>query len=87
MCTVWAVDTAEVVTANVAVVAPAGTVTFPLAGTLAALLSLANVITAPPVGAGLSSITVPLELLPPTTLVGFTLTEDKCATGVMVKVA
>ena len=73
------------VTVNVAVMAPAATVT--LAGTLAALLSLANVITAPPVGAGLSSITVPLELLPPTTLVGFTLTEDKCATGVMVKVA
>ena len=70
---------------KVAVVAPAATVTF--AGTVAAALSLDNVTRAPPVGAGLLRVTVPVEALPPVTLVGVTLTAERFATGVMVKVA
>jgi hypothetical protein len=60
--------TAVVVTANVAVVAPAATVT--LAGTVADALLLERVTTAPPVGAAALSVTVPVELAPPTRLVG-----------------
>ena len=61
--------TPSVVTVNVAEVLPAGTVT--LAGTVAAaVLLLESVTTAPPVGAAAPSRTVPVELLPPTTLVG-----------------
>ena len=80
-----AVVTATVVAVKVAVVLPAATVT--VAGTLAEALPLVSETTAPPVGAGLFSVTVPVELLPPTTLVGFTLTALSFATGVMVSVA
>src|SRR2546426_1092143 len=53
-------------------VAPAGTVTLPTAGTLAAAgLLLERVTTAPPVGAAPLMVTVATEELPPTTLVGF----------------
>ena len=62
--------TALVVMANVALVAPAATVT--LAGTAAtAALLLESVTTAPPVGAAVVSVAVPCAALPPTTLVGF----------------
>ena len=76
-----------VVTVNVAVVAPAATVT--LAGTCAAaVLLLVSVTTAPPTGAGLSNVTVPVEETPPNTDVGLRLTELRVATGaVTVKVA
>jgi hypothetical protein len=68
-----------VLTVNVAVVAPAATVT--LAGTLAAVvLLLESVTSAPPAGAGALSVTVPVEELPPVTLVGFTESEER-ATG------
>ena len=60
--------TVVVVTVKVAVVACAGTVM--LAGTLAAALSLDSVTTAPPTTAGLLNVTVPVEELPPVTLVG-----------------
>jgi len=64
-----------VVIANVAVVAPTGTIT--LAGTCpAVVLLLLNVTIAPPVGAAPLSVTVPCELLPPTTLVGFSVSDD-----------
>src|SRR5713101_2639860 len=64
--------TDTVVTVNVALVAPAGTVTLPTAGTLAAAgLLLERVTTAPPVGAAALRVTVATEELPPTTLVGF----------------
>jgi hypothetical protein len=62
-------------TANVAPVAPAGTVT--LAGTEATdTLSLDNDTAAPPAGAGPLNVTVPWEELPPVTLDGFNDNED-----------
>lgn len=72
--------TEAVVTVNVAVVAPAATVT--LAGTAAiAVLALLNVTTAPPLGAALLNVTVPCEELPPVTVVGFSVTEERLAGG------
>jgi hypothetical protein len=66
--------TGVVATVNVAVVAPAATVT--LAGTCAAaVLLLDRATTAPPVGAGALNVTVPVDELPPVTDVGFKLTE------------
>src|SRR2546425_7803514 len=63
--------TDTVVTVNVALVAPAGTVTLPTGGTLAAAgLLLERVTTAPPAGAAPLRVTVATEELPPTTLVG-----------------
>jgi hypothetical protein len=68
---------------NVAVVAPAGTVTAP--GTEAvAELSLESAIAAPPAGAGAVSITVPVETLPPVTRGGFRLIADRVITGLTV---
>ena len=69
--------TALVVTVKVALVAPAGTVT--LEGTLAAaILLLESVTWAPPAGAGPLRITVPVEdCTPPTTLVGFSASEER----------
>ena len=60
--------TAVVVTVNVAVVARAATVT--LAGTCAKPLLEDNATAAPPAGAGPFRVTVPVELLPPTKLIG-----------------
>jgi hypothetical protein len=61
---------------NVAVVAPAATVT--LAGICAAdVLLLVSVTVAPPLGATPLNVTVPVDELPPVTLVGLTVTEDK----------
>ena len=65
--------TGLVVIVNVAVVAPAGTVT--LAGTWAAeMLLLERVTTAPPVGAARVNVTVPVEEVPPITELGLTVT-------------
>jgi len=65
--------TGLVLTVNVAVVAFAATVT--LASTVAAaVLLLLSVTTAPPVGAGPFSVTVPVDEVPPVTDVGFRLT-------------
>jgi len=85
MCAVVTLLTPEVVIVNVPDVLPAATVV--VVGTTAEVLSLLNETTAPPAGAGLFRVSVPVELLPPTTLVGFTLTAVRFATGVMVKVA
>ena len=77
--------TALVVTVNVALVAPTGTVT--LAGTVAAVLSLDSVTCAPPAGAGPSSVAVPVELLPPVTVVGFTPSEERRTARFTVRMA
>jgi hypothetical protein len=62
--------TALVLTANIALVAPAATVT--LEGTLAAfVLLLKSATCAPPDGAAPLSVTVPVDEFPPVTLVGF----------------
>ncbi len=72
--------TIDVFTVKVALVAPAGTVT--LEGTLAAPLLLDSRTCAPPAGAGPLSVTVPVEdPKPPTTLVGFSVSEDTVGRG------
>jgi len=65
------VVTALVLTVNVALLAPAATVT--LAGTVAVdVLPLVSVTAAPPASAGPLSVTVPVEdCTPPVTVVGF----------------
>ena len=75
MVTWVAAPTAEVVMGKVAVVAPPATVT--LAGTDATeTLLLARETIAPPAGAADPSVTVPVDPVPPVTLVGFTETEE-----------
>jgi hypothetical protein len=70
----------DVFTTKVALVAPARTVT--AGGTLAAELLLESTICAPPVGAGPLSVTVPVEdCAPPTTLVGFSVSEETVGRG------
>ena len=72
--------TALVLTVNVALVAPAGTVT--LDGTLAAaVLLLESVTCAPAAGAGPLSVAVPVEEFPPATLVGFSASEERERAG------
>src|SRR6266481_7397017 len=74
MVTVVDAATALVLTANVALVAPAATVT--LEGTLATVVLLLESATcAPPDGAGPLNVTVPVDEYPPVTLAGFTETE------------
>ena len=88
MVTEVTLPTALVVAVNVAVVDPAKTLT--LAGTCAAVvLLLVSPTVAPPVGAAPLSVTVPVDELPPVTLVGFTATEDNdtVAAGFTVSVA
>ena len=64
-----------VVTVNVALLAPAATVT--LAGTVAAAaLSLERETAAPPLGAGPLRVTVPAEGDPPITLIGLSATDE-----------
>src|SRR5262249_1345482 len=80
--TVSAVEavTVVVVMGKVALVVPAATVT--LAGTVAtAGLELLRLTRAPPLGAPLVNVTVPWEVLPPTTDDGFTLTAERLAAG------
>jgi large repetitive protein len=70
--------TGTVLTVKVAFVAPAATVM--LAGAVAAVvLLLVRVTIAPPDGAALDSVTVPCELLPPTTVAGLTVSDDNAA--------
>lgn len=63
-----------VVTVKLALVDPEGTVT--LLGTLAEELLLLKLTTVPPEGAAELRVTVPVELVPPVTLVGFKVTEE-----------
>ena len=86
MLTVVVVTTELVVTANVVDMLPVGTVT--LAGTAAAdVLLLERVTATPPAGAAPLRVTVPVEGLPPVTLVGFRETEDRVTAGVTVNAA
>ena len=74
------VVTALVLTVNVPLLAPAATVT--VAGTVAVdVLLLERETTAPPVGAGPLSVTVPVEGDPPVTLVGFSVSEERVRAG------
>jgi len=76
MVTELDVDTAVVVTLKLTLVAPAGTVT--LDGTLATpALLLDRLTAAPPLGAGALSVTVPIEELPPVTVVGFRISDER----------
>jgi hypothetical protein len=76
MATVVDEATELVLTANVALVAPAATVT--LEGTLAAVVLLLESITcAPPDGAGPLNVTVAVEEFPPVTLAGFSESEER----------
>jgi hypothetical protein len=69
------VVTAFVATAKVADVVPAATVTE--AGTVATpVLLLASVTTAPPAGAALNSVTVPVLAAPPVSTTGFSVIEE-----------
>jgi len=81
MLTVVDASTALVLTVNVALVAPAAIVT--LDGVLATfVLLLESVTTAPPEGAAPLSVTVPVEdCVPPTTLVGFSVSEESVGAG------
>jgi hypothetical protein len=70
-CTVVVLASGEVATGNVAWVAPAGTAT--VSGTLADPgWLLPSVTVTPPVGAGLSRVTVPVEDAPAVTVLGLT---------------
>jgi len=70
--------TALVLTVNVALLAPAATIT--LAGTVAAaVLSLERETAAPPLGAGPLRVTVPVDGDPPVTLVGLSATAESVA--------
>ena len=75
------VRTIDVFTVNVALVAPAATVT--LEGTLAAVVLLLESATiAPPDGAGPLSVTAPVEdCIPPMTLLGFSVSEERVEAG------
>lgn len=77
--------TADELTLNVALLAPARTVT--LAGTLAAPLLLESMTCAPPAGAGPLNVTVPVEnCTPPRTLEGFSVSEERLDEGAGVGV-
>jgi hypothetical protein len=78
------VPTPLVVTVNVALVAPAAMVT--LAGTVAEVLLLVNVTTAPLAGAALPNVTVPVADAPPISVVGLSDTDESVA-GLMVRMA
>jgi hypothetical protein len=74
------IRTEDVLTVNVALLAPAGMKT--LAGTLAAPLLLERVTCTPPAAAGALNVTVPLEdCQPPTTLVGLSVSEVRVGAG------
>lgn len=60
--------TVDVAIGNVALAAPAGTVT--VDGIVAAALELKSCTGAPPLGAALCSVTVPVDVAPPVTLAG-----------------
>ena len=73
-------STIAVLTVKDALLAPAGTITFE--GTLAAPLLLKSATIAPPAGAALVIVTVPVEASsPPTTLEGLSVNEERASGG------
>jgi hypothetical protein len=83
MVTAVLAATDDVVAAKVALTAPVAIVT--LAGTVTTpVLLLASDTTAPPDGAAAVSVAVPVDPLPPTTLAGLTETADKAGAVVVV---
>jgi hypothetical protein len=84
MCAVALLTTEVVVTLNCAVDDPAGTLT--VAPTCAAALSLVRVTESPPTAAGPLNVTVPVEAVPPVTVVGES-TTDVTVGGFTVNVA
>src|SRR5258706_437604 len=83
MVTVVDATTGLVLTVNVALLAPAVIVT--LEGTRATnVLLLESVICAPPAGAGPLNVTVPVDELPPTTLVGFSVSVESETEAVLL---
>jgi hypothetical protein len=80
MVTVVDEATALVLTVNVALVAPAATIT--LDGTLATVvLLLESATTAPPAGAAPLNVTVPVEEFPPIALVRLSESEERVGGG------
>jgi len=77
--------TVLVETVKLALVAPAGTVTMP--GTEAAELLLEGKTSTPLQGGGALSVTVAVEELPPTTLVGLSVSEEMASAGAAVVVS
>src|SRR5260370_718195 len=77
--------TALVVILNGALVALAGMVTFK--GTCAAALLLGRLTAAPPLGAALLSVTLPVEPCPPVTAAGFALADRNGTAWLTVRVA
>src|SRR5258707_13953531 len=83
MVTVLDVERGLVVRVNVALLAPAATVT--LEGTRAtSVLLLESTTCAPPAGAGPLSVTVPVDEFPPTTLVGFSVSVESETEAVLL---
>jgi len=86
MLTPVVVVTALVLTLKFALVAPEATGTLDRTCATDVLL-LESVTLAPLAGAGPLKVTVPVDELPPTTLLGLRLTEDAVSGGMTVKVA
>ena len=85
MLTVVEKLTGVVVMVKLALVASAATVT--LGGTLAtAPLLLVSITTAPPLGAAPLRVTVPCDVAPPVTLVGFNVSEESVVVGATVPI-
>ena len=74
-----ALEPDTVATVKLALVCPAATAT--LASTVAAALLLDNVTTVPPVGAAPVRVTVPVELAPPVTTLGFNVSDEGRGAG------
>jgi hypothetical protein len=86
MTDVAIVATGLVLTLKVVELLPAGTVT--LASTVAAAVLLFERVTAtPPLGATPLRVTVPVEELPPSTLLGFSATAETVTADVTVRIA
>jgi hypothetical protein len=69
-----ALEPDTVATVKLALVCPAATIT--LAGTVAAALLRDSVTTVPPLGAAAVKITIPVELTPPVTVLGLSVSAE-----------